>query len=101
MLLSHGFLGFRGCNFLRFMYTKVTQRSYSYFAKFSYFGFWRKRLFQLSQNLHNLVKKTQGILGIKRILKESLWLLSSRRVFMETSKTRGEVAQRVVCGLEG
>jgi hypothetical protein len=39
------------------MYTKVTQRSYGYFVKLSYFGFWRKWFFQLCQKLHSFAKK--------------------------------------------
>jgi hypothetical protein len=30
-----------------FFYTKVTKKSYGYFVKFSYFGFWRKWFLQL------------------------------------------------------
>jgi hypothetical protein len=48
---------FLGCNFLRFMYTKVTQRSYGYFVKFSFFGFWRKWFLHLFQKLQSLIKK--------------------------------------------
>jgi hypothetical protein len=50
------------------MYTKVTQRSYSYFVKFSYLGFWKKLFLQLCQKLHSLVKNTQGILGVKGVI---------------------------------
>jgi hypothetical protein len=47
------------------MSNKVTSRSYSYFLKFSYFNFSRDWFFQLCQKLQSLVKKTQGILGVK------------------------------------
>jgi hypothetical protein len=57
----------RSCNFLRLIYNKVTSRSYGYFFKFLYFNFLRNWLFQLIEKLQNLVKKTQGILGVKHL----------------------------------
>jgi hypothetical protein len=55
----------RSWNFWRLMFNKVTSRSYSYFLKFSYFFWWRNGLHQVGQKLQKLVKKTDGILGVK------------------------------------
>jgi hypothetical protein len=52
-------------NFLRLIHNKVTSRSYNYFVNFSYFSFLRNWFFQLCQKLQSLVKKTEGILGVK------------------------------------
>jgi hypothetical protein len=49
------------------MFNKVTSRYYSHFLKFSYF-FWQKNGFlQVGQKLQKLVKKTEGILGVKEL----------------------------------
>jgi hypothetical protein len=58
--------GTRSYNFLRLISNKVTSRSYGYFLKVSYFYFLRNWFFQLRQKLQSLVKKTQGILGVKK-----------------------------------
>jgi hypothetical protein len=47
------------------MFNKVTSRSYGYFLKFSYFFWLRNGFFQVGQKLQKLVKKTEGILGVK------------------------------------
>jgi hypothetical protein len=53
-----------GAGILRFMYTKVTQISYGYFVKFSYFGFWRKWFLHLCQKLQSLIKKHKEFYGL-------------------------------------
>jgi hypothetical protein len=55
----------RSCNFWRLMFNKVTLGSYGYFFKFSYFFWYRNGILQVGQKLQKLVKKTEGILGVK------------------------------------
>jgi hypothetical protein len=47
------------------MFNKVTSRSYGYFPKFSYFFWYRNGFLQVGQKLQKLVKKIEGILGVK------------------------------------
>jgi hypothetical protein len=47
------------------MFNKVTLRSYCYFLKFLYFFGYRNGFLQVGQKLQKLVKKTEGILGVK------------------------------------
>jgi hypothetical protein len=57
----------RSCNFWRLMLNKVTLRFYSCSLKFSYF-FWKRNGFlQVGQKLQKLIRKTEGILGVKVI----------------------------------
>jgi hypothetical protein len=59
----------KSCNFWRLIFNKVTSRSYGHFLKFSYL-FWQKNGFlQVGQKLQKLVKKTEGILGVKLLAK--------------------------------
>jgi hypothetical protein len=68
MLWSPRFHGMRSCNFLKLISNKITSKSYGYFLKFIDFNFLRNWFFQLCQKLQSLVKKIQGILGVKVIL---------------------------------
>jgi hypothetical protein len=56
----------RHYDFLRLVSNKVTSRSYGHFHQFSCFYFLRNWFFQLCQKLQSLIKKTQGILGVKQ-----------------------------------
>jgi hypothetical protein len=47
------------------MFNKVTSRCYGYFLKFSYFFLVEKWILLVGQKLQKLVKKTEGILGVK------------------------------------
>jgi hypothetical protein len=57
----------RSYNFLRLVNNKITSISYGYFLKVSYFFWQRNEFLQLGQRLHKLVKKTEGILGVKTL----------------------------------
>jgi hypothetical protein len=50
------------------MFNNVTSRSYGYFLKFSYFFWYINRFFQIGQKLQKLVKKIDGILGVKNTI---------------------------------
>jgi hypothetical protein len=52
-------------NFWRLMFNKVTSRSYIYFLKFSYFFWSRNGFLQVGQKVQKLVRKIEGILGVK------------------------------------
>jgi hypothetical protein len=47
------------------MSNKVTLRSYGYFLKILNFFGWRNGFLQVGLKLQKLVKKTEGILGVK------------------------------------
>jgi hypothetical protein len=64
----------RSYNFWRLMFNKVTSSYYGYFLKFSYFFWQRNGFLQVGQKLHKLVKKTEGILRVNKLFRDTLMI---------------------------
>lgn len=68
MYECHNFCWFHrtmSCSYLGFISKTMASISYNYSIRLPYSNCWKKRIFFLCRNKHNLIKKIQGIFGVE------------------------------------